>query len=122
MATYLDQRVANATCALVGAEDIPHFQKKLLKIPVNSGGWSLPALGLIKDCAYICGAAATPRTQSRGIPTKYPQNFVEHRIKEVEKAATSVSETLGYNLCEETNLSPEEYARGGFEERNTHNN
>jgi hypothetical protein len=39
---------------------------------------------------------------------------VEQRIKEVEKATTSVSETPGYNLCEETNLSPEEYARRGL--------
>ena len=120
LATHLDQCIANATCALVGVEDIPQFQKELLTIPANNGGWSLPALGLIKECAYIGGAAATPRIQSWEIPTKYPQNFVEPRIKEAEKATTSVSETLGYNLCEETSLSPEEYARGGFEEKKTH--
>ena len=63
MATYLGQCVASATCALVGAEDIPRFQRELLTIPANSGGWGLPALGIIKECAYIGGAAATPRTQ-----------------------------------------------------------
>ena len=71
MATYLDQCVASATCALVGAEDIPHFQRELLTIPANSGGWGLPALGIIKECAYIGGAAATPRIQPWEIPTKY---------------------------------------------------
>ena len=122
MATHLDQCVANATCALVGVEDIPHVQKELLTIPANSGGWSLPALGLIKECAYIGGAAATPRIQSWEIPAKYSQNFVDHRTREVEKAILNASGNLGYNLCEETNLSPEEYARGGFEERKTQNN
>jgi hypothetical protein len=64
MATHLDQCIVNATCALVGVEDIPQLQKELLTIPANNGGWSLPALALIKECAYIGGAAATPRIQS----------------------------------------------------------
>ena len=117
LATHLDQCVASATCALVGVEDIPHFEKELLTFPANSGGWSLPALGLFKGCAYIAGAAATPRIQSWEAPANYSQNIVDCRTREVEKAILNVSETLGYNLCEETNLSPEEYARGGFEER-----
>ena len=86
MATYLDQCVASATCALVGAEDIPHFQRELLTIPANSGGWGLPALGIIKECAYIGGAVATPRIQPWEIPTKYTQNFVGPRTHEMEKA------------------------------------
>ena len=78
MATYLDQCVANATCALVGAEDIPHFQKELVTIPANRGGWGLPALGFIKACAYIGGAAATPEIQPWEILAKYTQHFVGH--------------------------------------------
>ena len=42
MARHLDQCIANTTCALVGAADIPPFQKELLPIPVNSGGWGFP--------------------------------------------------------------------------------
>ena len=68
MASYLDQCIANATCALVGAEDIPPFQKDLLTIPANSGGWGLPALGLIKECVFIGGAAATPQITTVGHP------------------------------------------------------
>ena len=109
LATHLDQCVFNATCALVGVEDIPQFQIELLTTPANNGGWSLPALGLIKECAYIGGAAATPRTPSWEIPPKYPQNFVERRIKEVETATTSVSDTLGYTCAR----------RQTFRQRNT---
>ena len=122
MATHLDQCVANATSALVGAEDIPPFQRELLTIPASSGGRGLPALGLIKECAYIGGAAATPRIQPWEVPASYTQNFVDHRTREVEKALLNASEALGYNLCEETTLSPAEYAEGGFEERKTQNN
>ena len=37
LATHLDQCITNATCTLVGAEDIPEFQKELLTIPANCG-------------------------------------------------------------------------------------
>jgi hypothetical protein len=86
LATHLDQCVANATCALVGVEDIPQFQKELLTIPANNGGWGLPALGRIKECAYIGGAAATPNIQPWEIPAKHTKNFVDLRTKEVEQA------------------------------------
>ena len=41
------------------------------------------------------------------------------RTKGIATATQTLSETLGSDLCEETNLPPYEYARGGFEERNT---
>ena len=64
LATHLDQCIVNATCTLIGVEDTPQLQKELLTIPASNGGWSLPALALLKECAYIGGAAATPRIQS----------------------------------------------------------
>jgi len=70
LATHLDQCTLKATCARVGAEDIPDFHKELLTIPTKYGGWSLPALDLIKECAFVGGAAATPGIQQWGIPEK----------------------------------------------------
>ena len=40
------------------------------------------------------------------------------RTSEIEKATQKLSETLGIDICAETNLSPFELARGGFGERN----
>ena len=106
----MGQCVANATCALVGAEDTPHFQKELLTIPANSGGWGLPALGLTKECAYIGRAAATPRIQPWEIPAKHTQNFVCRRTKDVEKAIQNASEPSGMTFlrgpsCHQLNTS-----------------
>ena len=44
------------------------------------------------------------------------------RTEGSEKAIQKLSETLGIDICEETNLPPYEYARGGFEERNPQKN
>ena len=41
------------------------------------------------------------------------------RTKEIARATQNLSEALGVDICEETNLTPYEYARGGFEERKT---
>ena len=122
LVTHLDQCILNATCALVGAEDIPDFQKALLTIPAKCGGWSLPALNLINECAFVGGSAATPCIHLWDIPTKYTHGFMAKRTREIEKATQKRSETLGIDICEETNLSPYEYARGGFEERKPQNN
>jgi hypothetical protein len=43
MATHLDQCITKATCALVGAEDAPDFQKELLTTPANCGGVEPPS-------------------------------------------------------------------------------
>ena len=117
MATHLDQCITKATCALVGAEDIPDLQRGLLTIPAKYGGWSLPALDLIKECAFVGGAAATPGIQEWGIPEKYTQAFMHKRTSEIEKAITKLSEIHGINIGEETNLSAPELARGGFGEK-----
>ena len=111
MATHLDQCITNAICALVGAEDIPEFQKELLTIPANSGGWSLPALNLSKECAFIGGSAATPCIHLWDIPTTYTHGFMANRTKEIERATQNLSEALGIDICEETNLTPFEYAK-----------
>ena len=60
-----------------------------------------------------------PNIQPWGIPGKHTHKFVEHRTKEVGRAIHNASETLGYDLCEETNMSPSEYVMGGFEWRKT---
>ena len=50
-----------ATCALMGIEELPEIQKNLLTIPASQGGWGLPALETIQECAFIGGVAATPK-------------------------------------------------------------
>ena len=117
--THLDNCILNATCALVGAEDIPDFQKELLTSPAKCGGWSLPALNLIKECAFVGGSAATPCIQLWDIPNKYTHDFMAKRTREIEKAIQNLSEAQGINIGEETNLTPGELARGGFSERKT---
>ena len=117
MAIHLDQCTTKATCALVGAEDIPEFQKELLTIPAKCGGWSLPALDLVKECAFMGGSAATPCIHLWDIPSKYTHAFMTKRTRETERATQTLSETHGVDICEETNLPPFELARGGFGER-----
>ena len=63
-----------------------------------------------------------PKIQPWEIPAKYTQNFVDIRTKEVERAIQHVCEALGYDLCEETNVSPREYAMGGFQWGKTQKN
>ena len=98
MAIHLDQCIAKATCALVGAEDIPDFQKELLTIPANCGGWSLPALNLIKECAFVGGSAATLCIHLWDIPTNHTHAFMTKRTKEIEKATQTLSGTLGIDI------------------------
>ena len=119
MATHLDQCIMKATCALVGADDIPDFPKELLTIPAKYGGWSLPALDLIKECAFVGGAAAPPGIKHWDIPEKYTHAFMHKRVSEIEKAIQKLAETQGIDIGEETNLSLAELARGGFGERKT---
>ena len=71
-------------------------------------------MGAIKECAFIGGAAATPKIKPWHIPDRLTQSFIDDRAREVEKAITQVTDTLGYEIAEAAKVTPEEYALGGF--------
>ena len=68
MAKYLDQCIANATWSLVGAEDIPPFQRELLTIPANRGGWGLPRTGANQGMRLYRRCGRDPQTTTLGNP------------------------------------------------------
>ena len=75
---------------------------------------------MIKECAFVGGAAATPAIQEWGIPEAYTHAYMHKRTSEIKKAITKLAETHGVDISEETNLSALELARGGFgEKKNT---
>ena len=61
MARTIDEKILAATRALLGIETLPDPQRNLLTFLASKGGRGLPAMDVVKECAFIGGVAATPK-------------------------------------------------------------
>ena len=61
---------------------------------------------VIKECAYIGGAPATPKIKKRQTPDGYPRGFIDSRLWEVRKATQHVVHTMVRNIEETARVAP----------------
>jgi hypothetical protein len=113
-AQEVDEMLVDTVCELMQLEEVTPTQRELLLLPIAEGGWGIPSLNAIKECALIGGTAATPYIPNWEIPETYSQEFIENRANQVSRAIERVKDDIGYDLKEATKVKPAELARGGF--------
>ena len=82
----------------MGVEELPELQRNLLTVPANQGGWGLPAMEMIEECAFIGGTAATPYIPNWDIPGIHSQEFIDKRTNQVTRAMERVKNDIGYEI------------------------
>ena len=106
--------LVDTVCELMQLEEVTQIQRELLLLPIAEGGWGIPSLNAIKECAYIGGTAATPYIAGWEIPETFSEEFLENRTNQVARAIERVKNDIGYNIQEATKVQPAELARGGY--------
>ena len=52
-AEEIDEMLVDTVCELMQLEEVTPTQRELLLLPISEGGWGLPSLNAIKECAFI---------------------------------------------------------------------
>jgi hypothetical protein len=113
-AEEIDEMLVDTVCELMQLEEVTPTQREFLLLPISEGGWGLPSLNAIKECAFIGGTAATPFIPNWEIPEIYSQEFTDNRTNQVSRAIERVKDDIGYDIKEATKVKPAELARGGY--------
>ena len=113
-AQEVDEMLVDTVCELMQLEEVTPTQRELLLLPIAEGGWGIPSLNAIKECAFIGGTAATPFISNWEIPETYSEEFLENRTNQVRRAIERVKNDIGYDITEATKVKPAELARGGY--------
>ena len=110
-AEEIDELLVDTVCELMQLEEVTPTQRELLLLPIAEGGWGIPSLNAIKECAFIGGTAATPFIPEWEIPESYSHEFMENRTNQVSRAIERVKDDIGYDIKEATKVKPAELAR-----------
>jgi len=112
-AEEIDVMLVDTVCELRQLEEVTPTQRELLLLPISEGGWGLPSLNSIKECAFIGGTAATPFIPNWEIPGIHSKEFIDNRTNQVSRVIERVKDDIGYDIKEATKVKPAELARGG---------
>ena len=92
-AEEIDEMLVDTVCELMQLEEVTPTQRELLLLPISEGGWGLPSLNAIKECAFTIGAAATPFIPDWEIPGVYSQELIDKRMNQVTRGIERMKTT-----------------------------